>query len=57
MITFINNLSRYMWVDFMKEKLETLMNFKHFRQKYWKRKLSAKFIFCIVTIEQTILLK
>jgi len=33
MITFIDNFSRYVWVDFMKEKSEALDKFKEFKNK------------------------
>ncbi|PKI63324.1 hypothetical protein CRG98_016315 [Punica granatum] len=32
MVTFINDFSRYVWVYFMKEKSETLSNFKDFKE-------------------------
>lgn len=33
MVTFIDDFSRYAWVFFMKEKSETLTNFKEFKEK------------------------
>lgn len=33
MVTFIDDFSRYVWVDFMKAKSETLSKFKEFREK------------------------
>ena len=33
MVTFIDDYSRYVWVDFMKQKSETLSKFKEFREK------------------------
>jgi transposase InsO family protein len=33
MITFIDDFSRYVWVDFMKEKSEAFMKFKEFKEK------------------------
>jgi len=33
MITFINDFSRYVWVDFMKEKSEALDKFKESKNK------------------------
>ena len=36
MITFIDDFSRYVWVDFMKEKSEALIKFKEFKEKVEK---------------------
>jgi len=36
MITFINDFSRYVWVDFMKEKSTALDKFKEFKNKVEK---------------------
>lgn len=33
MVTFIDDFLRYVWVDFMKEKSETLSKFKEFCEK------------------------
>ena len=33
MITFIDDFSRYVWVDFMKEKSEALIKFKNYKDK------------------------
>jgi transposase InsO family protein len=33
MVTFIDDFSRYVWIDFMKAKSETLSKFKEFREK------------------------
>ena len=33
MIIFINDFSRFAWVDFMKEKSKALMKFKQFKEK------------------------
>ncbi len=36
MITFIDDFSRYIWVDFFKEKSESLSKFKKFKEKVEK---------------------
>jgi hypothetical protein len=36
MITFIDDYSRYVWVDFMKEKFEALKKFIDFKEKIEK---------------------
>ena len=36
MITFIDDFSKFVWVDFMKGKLEALMKFKEFKEKVEK---------------------
>ena len=36
MITFIDDFSRFVWINFMKEKLEALINFKEFKEKIEK---------------------
>ncbi|OWM88984.1 hypothetical protein CDL15_Pgr024002 [Punica granatum] len=33
MVTFIDGYSRYIWVYFIKEKLETITKFKEFKEK------------------------
>jgi hypothetical protein len=33
MVTFIDDFSRYVWVYFMKEKSETFLKFKEFKEK------------------------
>jgi hypothetical protein len=33
LVTFIDDFSRYVWVYFMKEKLETFLKFKEFKEK------------------------
>lgn len=33
MVTFIDKFSKYVWVFFIKEKCETLSNFKEFKKK------------------------
>ena len=33
MVTFIDEYSEYVWVDFMKEKGETFSKFKEFKEK------------------------
>ena len=36
MITFIVDFSRFVWVDFMKEKSKALIKFKKFKEKVEK---------------------
>ena len=36
MITFIDDFFRFVWANFMKEKLEALMKFKEFKEKIEK---------------------
>ena len=33
MVTYIDDFSRYVWVNFMKEKSEALTKFKEFKEK------------------------
>ena len=36
MIVFIDDFSRFVWVNFMKEKSEAIMKFKDFKEKVEK---------------------